>query len=157
MTNLEKLESTTKIQCSDGNWNCNSYMLGMANGMIFALATLKNEDPKYLKAPAKWLDDDPQTVSPKVGKYPIQDLIDFLRYGAVSGREIWPELLTAAADQIEQSRDARLRAREVIDKASDDFKCGLCGVQLTSADTTPCGHSDCPTRKTQTISATVIT
>lgn len=66
MTNIEKLEAATKIQCADGNWNCNSYMLGMANGMIFALATLKDEEPKYLNTPAKWLDDNPRTESPAI-------------------------------------------------------------------------------------------
>jgi hypothetical protein len=57
MTNLEKLEDLTKIQCSSGNWNCNSYMHGMANGMIFALSCLKGEEPQYLKEPDVWLDD----------------------------------------------------------------------------------------------------
>lgn len=48
---IKKLKELTDIQCSAGNWNCNSYMHGMANGMIFATAILEDEEPKYLSAP----------------------------------------------------------------------------------------------------------
>ena len=53
-TPLEALEEITKIQCNDGNWNFDPYMHGMANGMILALATVKDEEPEYLEAPKKW-------------------------------------------------------------------------------------------------------
>jgi hypothetical protein len=65
MTDLEKLEEATKIQCSDGNWNWDHYMHGMANGMIFALACLKGEEPQYLQAPDEWLCDSGVAQEPK--------------------------------------------------------------------------------------------
>ena len=55
---IKDLEEMTKVQCSDGNWNFNPYMFGMANGMILALATMKGEGPKYLDKPEKWLDKE---------------------------------------------------------------------------------------------------
>ena len=58
---IARLQALTNVQCSDGNWNCNSYMHGMANGMIYIMAMMKNEEPKYLKAPDVWLDDLPQS------------------------------------------------------------------------------------------------
>lgn len=65
MTPIEQLEAATKIQCSDGNWNYDPYMHGMANGMIFALATLRGEQPQYLDSPEKWLCDDTVTCHPE--------------------------------------------------------------------------------------------
>jgi len=52
---IEELENFTDIQCNDGNWNYDPYMHGMANGMLFSLSLLKDEEPKYLDAPDKWL------------------------------------------------------------------------------------------------------
>lgn len=57
MPNIEALEDAVDIQCRDGSWNYNSYMHGMANGMIFALAVLKGDEPKYLEKPERWLAD----------------------------------------------------------------------------------------------------
>ena len=54
---IKKLEEMTEVQCSDGNWNYDPYMHGMANGMIFSLSVMKDENPKYLEAPEKWLKD----------------------------------------------------------------------------------------------------
>lgn len=54
---IEKLRELTELQCQPGNYNCNSYTHGMANGMIFAVAMLDNVEPKYMKAPGVWLDD----------------------------------------------------------------------------------------------------
>lgn len=58
---IAKLREMVNLQCSNGNWNCNSYMHGMANGMIFLLAMLENKEPQYLKAPDVWLDDLPRS------------------------------------------------------------------------------------------------
>lgn len=55
MTDIEKLENAVSIQKADGNWNYDQYMHGMANGMIFALAIMKGEEPVYLAAPDEWL------------------------------------------------------------------------------------------------------
>ena len=61
MTDLEKAIKTLKtlidVQCSDGNWNYNSYMMGMANGMILSLSVLDGNKPNYLSAPTEWLCD----------------------------------------------------------------------------------------------------
>ena len=57
---IKALEDVTKTQTSDGNWNYDPYMHGMANGMIVALAVIKGEeDPKFLDAPDQWLKDAP--------------------------------------------------------------------------------------------------
>jgi len=55
---LDQLEKMTKIQCSDGNWNYDAYMHGLANGMIYAQAILQDINPIFLDAPSKWLADD---------------------------------------------------------------------------------------------------
>lgn len=54
---LKALKELTKIQCSNGNWNYDPYMHGMANGMILAVAIIENKNPDYLSAPKKWLID----------------------------------------------------------------------------------------------------
>lgn len=56
---IEQLEDCTNISISDGNWNVDPYMHGMANGLILALAIMKGEEPKYLDQPAQWLKDRP--------------------------------------------------------------------------------------------------
>lgn len=57
MTDLEKLKNISDIQSSNGNWNYDPYMHGMANGLICALAILENKEPQYLEAPKQWLRD----------------------------------------------------------------------------------------------------
>lgn len=56
---LQTLRDMTQVQCSDGNWNYDPYMHGMANGMIFALSLFEDGKPKYLEAPKEWLKDLP--------------------------------------------------------------------------------------------------
>jgi hypothetical protein len=56
---IDGLEKMVDVSCSDGNWNYDPYLHGMANGMIFALAMMKNEEPVYLDAPEVWLKDLP--------------------------------------------------------------------------------------------------
>ena len=58
---IESIEDVTKIQTCDGNWNYSPYMMGMANGLILALAILKGEDPIYKETPKVWLKDIPST------------------------------------------------------------------------------------------------
>ena len=55
---IDKLEDITKVQCLDGNWNYDSYMHGMANGLILAKSILEDKDPIYLDPPLKWLSQD---------------------------------------------------------------------------------------------------
>lgn len=54
---LQALKDMTQVQCSDGTWNYDPYMQGMANGMIFALSIFEGGEPKYLDAPDAWLKD----------------------------------------------------------------------------------------------------
>ena len=56
MNKEEELEELVKVQCSDGNWNYSPYMHGLANGLILALAIIRDIDPIYLDAPDKWLE-----------------------------------------------------------------------------------------------------
>lgn len=58
-TAIEKLEDVTAIATSNGNYDCNSYMLGMANGLILARAIMRDDkgEVPYLVAPKQWLDD----------------------------------------------------------------------------------------------------
>jgi len=56
-TRFNNLEEIIEVQCRDGNWNRDSYMHGLANGLILAYAILNNEEPKFLQPPTKWLKD----------------------------------------------------------------------------------------------------
>lgn len=58
---IQTLRDLTQIQCSDGNWNYDEYMHGMANGMLFALSLFESGEPKYLDAPDVWLRDKGKT------------------------------------------------------------------------------------------------
>jgi hypothetical protein len=52
---LKKLKEIRDIQCSDGNFNFDPYMHGMANGLILALSIMTHGKPEYLDAPNEWL------------------------------------------------------------------------------------------------------
>lgn len=56
---MSELEDVLKIQCSNGNWNYDAYMMGLANGLIMAKSLITNEEPVFLDAPKKWLKDYP--------------------------------------------------------------------------------------------------
>lgn len=78
-TAVESLENMVAIQCSDGNWDYNEYMYGMANGMVLALATLKGEDPIYFDRPKEWLEDKCKNATVNsVSELAWQDAIDYL-------------------------------------------------------------------------------
>jgi len=47
------LKDVTDVQTSDGNWNHDAYMHGMANGLILAMAIMGDVKPEYLEAPEK--------------------------------------------------------------------------------------------------------
>lgn len=61
---LQTLRDMTQVQCSDGNWNYNPYMQGMANGMIFALSLFDGGEPKYMNVPDVWLKDSDLPPTP---------------------------------------------------------------------------------------------
>jgi len=63
---VQTLEDMTKIQCTDGNWNYDAYMHGMANGMIFALSLFQKGDPEYLEAPDVWISDIKDEVDKEI-------------------------------------------------------------------------------------------
>lgn len=47
-----------QIQCSDGNWNYNPYMHGLANGMKLIESIFHDDEPKFhMESPKQWLDD----------------------------------------------------------------------------------------------------
>lgn len=55
---VQSLYGQLEIQGQDGNWNCNSYMMGLYNGIELAIATLENREPRYRNKPETgWLDD----------------------------------------------------------------------------------------------------
>jgi hypothetical protein len=55
---LEPLRNQLRVQGEHGNWNYNSYMLGMFNGLECALATLERREPQYRQKPNDgWFDD----------------------------------------------------------------------------------------------------
>lgn len=65
---IEILRDMTNVQCSNGNWNYSEYMLGMANGLIFALSIFDGGEPKYLSAPKRWLKDIKMKGKPVVAR-----------------------------------------------------------------------------------------
>ena len=58
---IEELRGMIKIQSSSGHWNYSPYLLGMANGSIFALSIMTGEEAKYLNPPKEYLCD--KTIS----------------------------------------------------------------------------------------------
>lgn len=52
---LKEIEELVAIQKINGNWDYSPYMRGLANGLILALAVLKNKEPKYLEEPKKYI------------------------------------------------------------------------------------------------------
>ena len=60
----EAIRDILRVQCADGNWNYDSYMHGMANGMIMIGQMLGIPDLEFLEAPLEWLKD--KGVSEKV-------------------------------------------------------------------------------------------
>jgi len=44
-----------EVQGSHGNWNYDPYMHGMYNGMELCSAIVKGVEPKFKKAPKKWI------------------------------------------------------------------------------------------------------
>ena len=55
---LNEIRDVVKVQTSNGNWNYDPYMHGMANGMILCLALMEGKEPVFLDAPEKWVRKD---------------------------------------------------------------------------------------------------
>lgn len=57
LPNVSKsLYEVVKVQCSQGNYDCSPYMLGLTNGLILAQSIVMNDEPEFMDAPAVWLD-----------------------------------------------------------------------------------------------------
>ena len=52
---LDHMREMLRIQGNDGNWNYDSYMHGMYNGMEYMLAMLEDREPVYRTRPDVWL------------------------------------------------------------------------------------------------------
>ncbi len=53
---LEALREIHRVQGNEGNWNHDSYMHGMFNGLEFALSLFENRMPDFRIAPEVWLE-----------------------------------------------------------------------------------------------------
>ena len=51
----QNLDDVLDIQCSDGNWDYDPYMHGMANGLILAKSIVTGKDTDFLEAPERFL------------------------------------------------------------------------------------------------------
>jgi len=72
MKSIETLRDLKDIQCSDGNWNYDPYMHGMANGLIVALSLFEEGRVDFLNPPETWLKDKP-TSEIKLTKVEVAD------------------------------------------------------------------------------------
>jgi hypothetical protein len=62
---LEKIQNLVEIQGWDGNWNYDSYMHGMYNGMELLLSILEDREPVFKKAPPRFIcDKEKETGEP---------------------------------------------------------------------------------------------
>lgn len=52
---VEKLQKVIDVQGSDGNWNFDSYMRGMYNGLALAKSIFTDTEPEYKSEPKKYL------------------------------------------------------------------------------------------------------
>jgi hypothetical protein len=57
MNNIETVKEMVRIQGSDGHWNYDLYMLGLYNGLEFALSILEEREPVFREKPEVWLTD----------------------------------------------------------------------------------------------------
>ena len=67
----EALDEMVKIQLTDGIWNYDPYMHGMANGLLVAQAVIyDSHDFTGLSAPDKWLDSRENPPTPQEAPAP---------------------------------------------------------------------------------------
>jgi hypothetical protein len=60
---LKRLQDLINTQCSDGNWNYDPYMHGLANGLLLAKSCFTDEEPKFLSSPEKWIGNKTSSTS----------------------------------------------------------------------------------------------
>lgn len=74
-TPLERANGLLAIQGSHGNWNCDSYMHGMFNGMELVIATIEERDTVFRDKPAEgFLSDRKKIPSPAPCSQAIAEL-----------------------------------------------------------------------------------
>lgn len=61
------VENLIQIQASNGNWNYDPYMHGLANGILLGYSIFADKEYKPLSAPKEWLCDkgDKRKISKK--------------------------------------------------------------------------------------------
>lgn len=75
---VESFDDLLGTACSDGNWNANPYLHGMANGLILGKSVVTRVEPEFLEAPKTYLSDLSDLVATNV-----DDLIfKISRYGS---------------------------------------------------------------------------
>lgn len=68
---IKAVDDMVGIQTTDGNWNYDPYMHGMANGLLVAQAALHDShDFAPLSAPAEWLINKDGRDTPEVAPAP---------------------------------------------------------------------------------------
>jgi hypothetical protein len=60
---VDTLDKIVDSATHPGNYDCNEYMLGMANGLLLAQATMWDRDVKYLTTPTEERVCPPTAVS----------------------------------------------------------------------------------------------
>jgi len=55
---IADLKNLVDAQGQDGTWNLNQYMLGLFNGLEFALSIFESREPKFRELTAKTLTDE---------------------------------------------------------------------------------------------------
>ncbi|WP_373894449.1 hypothetical protein [Virgibacillus sp. CBA3643] len=61
---IDDMKGLLEVQGADGNWNYDSYMLGMYNGMELMAAIAEGREPVFRESPALWVKDNPDTSEP---------------------------------------------------------------------------------------------
>lgn len=72
---IKQLQGLCDIQCSDGNWNYDPYMHGMANALLLALHVIHGKEgvPAFIESPESWLaDSGAEQPAPLAGAIAVQ-------------------------------------------------------------------------------------
>ena len=52
---VAQMREMLEVQGRDGTWNCDTYSLGMYNGMEFMVALAEGREPVFREPPERWL------------------------------------------------------------------------------------------------------
>lgn len=56
---IQRIRDVHEIQGRNGNWNYDSYMMGLYNGLELALSIAEDRSPDFRMAPKEWIADKP--------------------------------------------------------------------------------------------------